>query len=110
MPLVSSGGGSQVKDTGHNGMESIGICLSVLTLSIFLVREIRTDKHPHHSPPPRAHTLQSQAQSHRTAPSFQLLLKKQGPGKGRRGRRRKPTRGVVDFGTRTNSSVAVPHS
>lgn len=63
MPLVSSGGASQVKDTGHNGMESIGICLSVLTLSIFLVREIRTDKHPH-PPHPRAHTPSRVKHSH----------------------------------------------
>lgn len=100
MPLVSSGGGvSQVKDTGHNGMESIGICLSVLTLSIFLVREIRTDKHPHTSPPPRAHTLQSQAQSHRTAPSLQLLPTKSGPGNpGRGGRGRKPTLALLPSG------------
>lgn len=83
MPLVSSGGASQVKDTGHNGMESIGICLPVLTLSVFLVREIRTDNHLHPSPPPRAHTLQSQAQSHRTAPGFQLLPTKPGPGERR---------------------------
>lgn len=59
MPLVSSGGASQVKDTGHNGMESIGICLPVLTLSVFLVREIRTDNHLHPSPPPRAHSPES---------------------------------------------------
>lgn len=59
MPLVSSGGASQVKDTGHNGMESIGICLPVLTLSVFLVREIRTDNHLHPSPPPRAHPPES---------------------------------------------------
>lgn len=91
MPLVSSGGASQVKDTGHNGMESIGICLSVLTLSIFLVREIRTDNLPHPSPPPHAHTLQSQAQSHRTAPGLQLLPTKPGPGERRGGRGRKPT-------------------
>lgn len=85
MPLVSSGGGvSQVKDTGHNGMESIGICLSVLTLSIFLVREIRTDKHPHHSPLPHTHTLQSQAQSHRTAPQPTNEI---GPRQGERGTR-----------------------
>lgn len=83
MPLVSSSGASQVKDTGHNGMESIGICLPVLTLSVFLVREIRTDNHLHPSPPPRAHTLQSQAQSHRTAPGSQLLPTKPGPGERR---------------------------
>lgn len=87
MPLVSSGGASQVKDTGHNGMESIGICLPVLTLSVFLVREIRTDNHLHPSPPPRAHTLQSQAQSHRTAPasSFYQQNRAQGRGEKKRG-------------------------
>lgn len=52
VPLVSSGGTPQVKDTGHNGMESIDICCPVWTLSIFLVREIRTDNHPPtHTPP-----------------------------------------------------------
>lgn len=65
VPLVSSGGTPQVKDTGHNGMESIDICCPVWTLSIFLVREIRTDNHPPtHTHPqqafPHKHTLQSQ--------------------------------------------------
>lgn len=95
--MVSSGGGvSQVKDTGHNGMESIGICLSVLTLSIFLVREIRTDKHPHHSPLPHTHTLQSQAQSHRTAPQTTNEI---GPREGeRRTRAQANTRALLPSG------------
>lgn len=95
MPLVSSGGGvSQVKDTGHNGMESIGICLSVLTLSIFLVREIRTDKHPHHSPPPHAHTLQSPVTQDST-PAYQRD-RAQGRGEGDQGASQHS--GVVAFG------------
>lgn len=96
MPLVSSGGGvSQVKDTGHNGMESIGICLSVLTLSIFLVREIRTDKHPHHSPPPHAHTLQSSPVTQHSTPAYQRD-RAQGRGEGDQGASQHS--GVVAFG------------
>lgn len=101
MPLVSSGGGvSQVKDTGHNGMESIGICLSVLTLSIFLVREIRTDKHPHPSPPPRAHTLQSQAQSSHTGqhPATSSYQRHRAQERGEGGRGRKPTLALLPSG------------
>lgn len=98
MPLVSSGGSSQVKDSGHNGMESIGICLSVLTLSIFLVREIRTDNHPHPSPPPRAHTLQSHTGQHRASSSYQQN-RAQGRGEERKGARgRKPPSALLPSG------------
>lgn len=83
-------------------MESIGICLPVLTLSVFLVREIRTDNHLHPSPPPRAHTLQSQASHTGQHPASSFYQQNPAQGRGeRRGARAQANTRDVAIRTRT---------